>query len=166
MLDELGIDYAVPDLPGNRRPHSREWLEIIDREVNKSEKPVVLIGHSLGSRAVLLYLDQYKHPVKGVLLIAAFANWAENADRRGGKAYPDFFEYVLDINAIKGLSQSFTVLHSLDDPGIDYEQGKAIAKDLGAKLVTVEDRGHLFNAKNAELVLQTLRDGLSDVLVT
>jgi predicted alpha/beta hydrolase family esterase len=160
MLDELRVDYVVPDLPGHKRPHSREWLEIIDREVKKSKKPVVLIGHSLGSRAVLLYLDQYKHPVKAVLLIAAFANRIENAARRGGNAYPDFFEYKLDIEAIKRLSDSFTVLHSLDDDSIDYEQGKAIADDLGAKLVTVEDRGHLYKPTNAELVLQTLRDEL------
>lgn len=147
MLDELGIDYAVPDLPGGKRPHSREWLDIIDREVKKSDKPVVLVGHSLGSRAVLLYLDQYKQPTKAVLLIAAFANRVENADRRGGKAYPDFFEYALDIEAIKQLSESFTVLHSLDDDSIDYEQGKAIADDLGAKLVPVEGRATSISRK-------------------
>lgn len=160
MLDKLDVDYAVPDLPGNKQPHSREWLEIIDREVEKSDCPVVLIGHSLGSRAVLLYLDQFKHPVKAVFLIAAFANWVENAARRGGSAYPDFFEHVLDIPAIKRLSQSFTVLHSLDDESIKYEQGKAIADDLGAKFVTVNDRGHLYKSSNAELVLKTLRDEL------
>jgi len=160
MLDELGVEYAVPDLPGGKQPHSREWLEIIDREVKASDKPVVLIGHSLGSRAVLLYLDQYKKPVRAVLLIAAFANRVENATRRGGKAYPDFFEHFLGIDAIKRLSESFTVLHSLDDDSIDYEQGKTIAEDLGAKLVAVEGRGHLYKPTNAELVLQTLRDQL------
>jgi predicted alpha/beta hydrolase family esterase len=160
MLDELGVDYVVPDLPGAKRPHSREWLEIVDREVKKSDKPVVLIGHSLGSRTVLLYLDQYKQPVKAVFLIAAFANWTQNAGRNGGKSYPDFFEYAVDIPAIKQLCDSFTVLHSVDDDGIDYQQAVEITKDLDAKLVTVEGRGHLYKPKNAELVLQTLRDEL------
>ena len=160
MLDKLGVDYAVPDLPGETNPHSPEWLEIIDREVRRSEKPVVLIGHSLGTRAVLLYLDQYKQPVQAVFLIAAFANRTENADRWDGETYPDFFEYVIDTTKIKRLSQSFTVLHSVDDDSIDYEQGQEIAKDLDAKLITVEDRGHLFQPTNAELILQTLRNEL------
>ena len=156
-LDALGVDYVVPDLPGGTRPHSKEWLKVIDREVKLAGKPVVVVGHSLGSRAVLLYLDQYKTPVKAVFLIAAFANWIENAERRGGEAYPDFFEYKLDIEAIKRLCGHFVVVHSKDDDSIDYKQGEEIAKDLGAKLVTTEGRGHLSASVNAPFVLEQLQ---------
>jgi len=159
-LDELGIDYAVPDLPGGKRPHSKEWLEIIDSEVQKSDKPVVLVGHSLGTRAVLLYLDQYKHPAKAVFLVAAFANDVENGKRKRGKAYPDFFEYPLDIEAIKKLCPQFTVIHALNDHSIDYEQGEAIAEDLDAKMVTVRHKGHMFMASNAPIILKVLREEL------
>lgn len=159
-LDELGIDYAVPDLPGGRKPHAKEWLAIVDREVKKSDKPVVLVGHSLGTRTALLYLDQYKQPVKAVFLIAAFANWTDNAKRRGGDAYPDFFEYVVDIPAIKKLCRQFVVIHSLDDPSIDYRQGKEIADELGAKLVTLNARKHMSHPDNAPYVLKELRKGL------
>ncbi|HTH72191.1 MAG TPA: alpha/beta fold hydrolase [Candidatus Pristimantibacillus sp.] len=159
-LDALGVDYVVPDLPGGTRPHSKDWLEIIDREVKSAGKPVVLVGHSLGSRAVLLYLDQYKAPAKAVFLIAAFANWTENAKRRDGEAYPDFFEHQLDIEAIKQLCGRFVVIHSRDDDSIDYKQGQKIAKDLDAKLVTAEGRGHLFQPDNAAFVLDQLRSEL------
>lgn len=50
-LSKLGIEYSMPSLPGGENPHRKEWLEIINKEVKKSKIPVVLIGHSLGSRA-------------------------------------------------------------------------------------------------------------------
>lgn len=158
-LDALGVDYVVPDLPGDKKPHAKDWLDIIDMEVKKADKPVVLVGHSLGTRAVLLYLDMYKQPVKSVFLIAAFANWTENAKRRD-ESYADFFEYKLNIGAIKKLCSQFVVIHSADDDSIDYKQGQEIAKDLDAKLVTAEDRGHLFDPSNAPFVLSQLRQEL------
>lgn len=159
-LDALGVDYAIPDLPGGKNPHSREWLEIIDREVKQSNKPVVLVGHSLGTRAVLLYLDQYKQPIKAAFLIAAFANRVENAERRD-RSYADFFEYPVDIGAIKKLCGQFTVIHATDDDSIDIEQGKDIAEDLDAKLITVDGRGHLYKPSNAPFILEQLRRGLN-----
>jgi predicted alpha/beta hydrolase family esterase len=154
------VDYAVPELPGGRRPHAKEWLEIVDSEVKKSDKPVVLVGHSLGSRTALLYLDEYKKPVKAVFLIAAFANWTDNALRNHGKAYPDFFEHKINIEAIKGFCNQFVVIHSVDDNSIDYEQGKEIANELGAKLATLEGRKHMSKHDNAPYILKELREPL------
>lgn len=158
-LDALGVNYAIPDLPGGKKPHAKDWLEIIDSEVQKSDKPVVLVGHSLGTKAVLLYLDQHEQPVQAVFLIAAFANWTENAKRRD-ESYSDFFEYKLDIEAIKTLCDKFVVIHSADDDSIDYKQGQEIAKDLGANLITTNGRGHLFKPANAPFILNRLRQEL------
>ena len=69
-LDKLGVDYSIPDLPGGKNPHSAEWVEIIKKGVDLSSKPVVLVGHSLGTRAVLLYLDKYQKKADAVILIA------------------------------------------------------------------------------------------------
>ena len=57
-LTAMGVDFAIPDLPGGWHPHSEKWLDIIDKEVKAAGKPVVLVGQSLGTRAVLLYLDK------------------------------------------------------------------------------------------------------------
>ena len=158
-LDALHVDYVVPDLPCGKHPHAKDWLEIVDREVRNAGKPVALVGHSLGSRTVLLYLDQFKQPVKMVFLIAAFANWTENAKRRD-ENYADFFEHKLDIDAIKKLCNKFVVIHSRDDDSIDYKQGQEIAEDLGAKLVTADGRGHMYKPSNSPLILEQLRQGL------
>ncbi len=159
-LDELGVDYAVPDLPGGDRPHAKKWIEAVDDEVIKSDKPIVLVGHSLGSRTALLYLEQYRQSVKAVFLVAAFGNRVENAERHSGVSYPDFFEHEIDIDAVKKLCSRFVVLHSLDDDVIDYEQGREIARDLGARLVTLDGRKHMSSPADAPYVMKELRDEL------
>ena len=126
-LSNLGIDYSIPALPGGDFPHSREWLEIIGREVKDSKGPVVLVGHSLGTRAILLYLDKFEVKVDKVILIAALNNNEKENSRRRDKGYVDFFEYVIDINKIKERANKFVVIHLKDDDVVDCAQGVEIA---------------------------------------
>jgi predicted alpha/beta hydrolase family esterase len=159
MLDKLGVDYSIPDLPGGKQPHSQKWLELIHQEVLKTDKPIVLIGHSLGTRAVLLYLDQYQTKVEEVILVAPLSNDMENAKRRGGDAYPDFFEYKIDLKKVKKLAKKWTILHSKDDYSLDYEQhGVALSKEMEVKLITFENRSHFTKAEDAEAVFGVLKN--------
>jgi len=160
-LDRSGIDYSVPDLPGGENPHSADWVEIIRKKVELSSKPIVLVGHSLGTRAVLLYLDKYQKKVDTVILIAPLSNNVANAERHDGEAYPDFFEYKINLQRVKKLAKKFIILHSKDDSSLDYEKhGVSLARELGVKLITFKGRGHFSNPENAPSVLKVLRKEL------
>lgn len=160
-LDKLGVDYTVPDLPGGRYPKSAEWLKIIQQEFNKTDKPVVLVGHSLGTRAVLLFLDQFNVEADTVILIAPFSNEPENAHRRNGQAYPDFFEYKIDISKIKQQVKKFVIIHSEDDYSLNYHsQGESLAVELGIEITKFEDRGHFTLPEDAPYILEVLRKEL------
>ncbi len=157
MLDEIGADYVIPNLPGYKKPHSDEWLKIIDSEVSKTDKPVVLIGHSLGTRAVLLYLDQYEKSVQQVILIAPLNNRDINAERKDGDAYPDFFEYEIDLNKVKGFSKKWLILHSKDDYSVDYkEHGLVLSEEMHVELKTFDDRSHFTKLEDAKVIFDTL----------
>lgn len=149
-LNKLGVEFSVPALPGGEHPHSKEWLEIIDREVKNSENPIILVAHSLGTRAALLYLDKFEKKVDTVILIAALNNnFKENRKGRDGN-FADFFDYAVDIEKIKKLANRFIVAHSKDDPSIDYKQGLEIAKQIGAEFLSYENMGHFSGDERAE----------------
>jgi predicted alpha/beta hydrolase family esterase len=149
-LHTLGVECAIPALPGGEHPHSSEWLALIDKEVRNTDKPVILVGHSLGTRAALLYLDRFDRKVDAVILISAFNNNVkENRNRKDGD-YADFFDYSVDIDKIKKLANKFIVAHSRDDDALDYHQGVEISKELGAQLVTYENMGHFGGEERAE----------------
>lgn len=159
-LKKYNIDFVIPDLPGEKHPHANEWLEKLHDIISQNSKPLILVGHSLGTRTALLYLEKYQTKVEKVFLIAAFANRLENAQRKGGDAYPDFFDHKIDLTKIKPLVGEFIVLHSQDDPSIPFEQGVEIAKELDAKLITFKDRGHFYKPENARIILGELRKEL------
>lgn len=159
LLDSQKIDYIIPNLPGYKNPRADEWLETIHKVLMTNTKPLIFVGHSLGTRAVLLYLEKY-HPksIKKVFLIASFADRLENASPKDGDAYPDFFSHHIDIGRVKKCAEKFYVLHSTDDPSIDYAQGAEIAKDLDAELLTFRDRSHFFKPENAPIIFEVLKE--------
>lgn len=157
MLKKVNYNFIIPDLPGGKQPHASEWLTTLNQVINQNEKPLILVGHSLGTRAVLLYLEKYRPKVEKVILIAAFANKLENAHRRNGEAYPDFFNHTVDLKVVKNCSKKFIVLHSKDDSSIPYEQGVEIAKDLSAKLIHFDDRDHFTEPGDAQPIFDVLQ---------
>lgn len=160
LLDAHHIDYVIPDLPGGTHPQANEWLEKLHNIIIKINKPLVLVGHSLGTRTVLLYLEKYQPKVKKVFLIAAFNNNTSNATRNDGETYPDFFEHKINLEKIKLLVDNFIVMHSRDDSSIPYEQGVEIASDLGAKLITFENKDHFCDPENATTIFKELQKEL------
>ena len=160
-LDQLNIDYIIPDLPGDTNPHADEWLKSLHEVISKTDKLLVLVGHSLGTRAALLYLEKFHPQVEKVFLIAAFANDTHNAFRLDDKDnYKSFFDHEIDLEKIKPLVKKFIVMHSKDDDSIEYKQGVEISKDLNAKLVTYGNKGHFFKPGYALDVLEELRKEL------
>lgn len=159
-LRKFGIDFDIPDLPGGGQPHAGAWLEALHTVIQKSAKPLILVGHSLGTRALLLYVEKYKPKVEKAFLIAAFANRIENAKRHNSKTYPDFFKTRVDIDTIRSLVGKFIVLLSLDDSSIRYEHGVSIAQDLHAQLITCNGKDHLSSPDDALFILHLLRKEL------
>lgn len=157
-LDKFGIDYVIPDLPGGEYPHAKEWLDVLHDVITKITKPLILVGHSLGTRTALLYLEKYQQKAEKAFLIAAFRNDViENVRRDRKDKYGDFFSHKIDIDRIRPLAGKFIVIHSKDDSSIPYQQGVEIADDLDAKLITYEGRDHLFEPENAPFVFSELR---------
>lgn len=161
LMDRVGWDYVIPDLPGGKHPHAAEWLSKLHAVITADDRPLILVGHSLGTRAALLYLEKYRPQVNKVFLIGAFANWVENAERRDGEAYPDFFTHIIDLEQIKPLVGEFVVIHSEDDDSIPFVQGQTIARELGAELITLKDRGHVTEPADAPIIFEILQQKIA-----
>jgi predicted alpha/beta hydrolase family esterase len=152
LLEEAGIGCSVPAMPHPFAPVKEEWLGAIKQAFDQVEGPVILVGHSLGTRAALLFLETYPVLLAATLLIAAFDNRASNAARRHG-AYASFFDHEIDVALIKSCCPKFVVMHSKDDDSIPYLQAESIAHDLGADLITYTDRRHFSEPENAPEIM-------------
>ncbi|MEY2986252.1 MAG: hypothetical protein RJB24_481 [Candidatus Parcubacteria bacterium] len=149
---ESGSEVITLNLPGGKYPVFREWYPIIEQAVSEAKNSVVLVGHSLGTRAVLLFLEQTQQTVQNIVLIAPFDNTLANASFRNGN-YANFFEHLVDINQAKSkIKGKIKVIGSEDDANIPYIQAQNIAKDLSAELITIPNSVHFLDAKWAKLL--------------
>lgn len=123
-------------MPRGKDPICEEWVQTIKREV-QSDDEIYLVGHSLGARAVLRYLEQLDGIVEGTVLVSG----------RFGKPKSDilhsFYDQSLDFDKIQKTSKNFVVIHGDNDPNVPYEDGKTLAQHLGCELITIPNGGHL-----------------------
>ena len=151
-LSQAGHSVETLNLPGGKYPVLDEWYPIILDNIQKAQSPVVLVGHSLGTRAVLATLEMAQVSVYTAILIAPFDNNVENARFRNGN-YANFFNRSLSIETIKQAIQSKPlVIGSIDDQNIPYHQAQNLAQDLGAKLISLDQTGHFLDPKWAKVL--------------
>lgn len=149
---ESGNEIITLDLPGGKYPVFREWYPIIEQAVSEALNPVILVGHSLGTRAVLLFLEQTQNSVQDIVLIAPFDNSLTNASFRKGN-YANFFEHLIDIGKVQTkIKGSVKVIGSEDDANIPYIQAQNIARDLSAELIAIPDSSHFLDIKWAKIL--------------
>jgi predicted alpha/beta hydrolase family esterase len=76
-LKKLNIDFDIQNFPRgflNAFPKADRWMDHLHNIVRNTTKPIIFVGFSLGTRAILLYLEKYPMKVDKVILIAALAN--------------------------------------------------------------------------------------------
>jgi predicted alpha/beta hydrolase family esterase len=150
LIGEAGNEVITLDLPGGKYPVFTEWYPIIEQAMREAQYPVTFVGHSLGTRAVLLFLEQTDLRVDNIVLIGPFDNNTDNAKFRDGN-YANFFEHLIDIEKVKSkVKGGIKVIGSEDDANIPYIQAQNIARDLEGELITIPDSGHFLDTKWAK----------------
>jgi predicted alpha/beta hydrolase family esterase len=152
LIAEVGNEAITLDLPGGKYPVFTEWYPIIEQTVREAQYTLTLVGHSLGTRAVLLFLEQTELHVDNIVLIGPFDNNTTNAKFRDGN-YANFFEHSIDIERVKQhIQDKIIVVGSEDDANIPFIQAQNIAKDLGGELITIPNSGHFLDSKWAKIL--------------
>jgi predicted alpha/beta hydrolase family esterase len=134
-LTEMGIHAELPQMPGGDDPICDKWVDLL-KNITKKEDENYLIGHSLGARAVLKFLESGGE-AKGVIIVSG----------RFGSPKSDilhsFYDNPLNFKKIKESAKFFAVFHGDNDPNIPFEDGQKIAENLECKFIPIIGGGHL-----------------------
>ncbi len=121
-------DWHQPDLDA--------WVQRIVEQVAASERPVILVAHSLGVWAVAqaaAKLDQSK--VKGALLVAPVDAEQIRAHEKIDSRFAEMEHGKLPFPAV--------LVGSQNDPYASIEASKALADKLGAEFLDAGEAGHI-----------------------
>ncbi|EKD32736.1 MAG: hypothetical protein ACD_76C00156G0003 [uncultured bacterium] len=142
VLCERGYDARVLELPAPTAPSEKDWVECIKKAHISSR--VSFIGHSLGARAILAYINQYKVKTERVVLVACPMFWEGVIETRPPlRAYTERMQ-DLDYAQIKNLVDRFDILHSTDDPLLPPRNAYFLKEQFAEKanLMLLDNYGH------------------------
>lgn len=117
------------------KPVREDWVETLASAVNQSERPVVLVAHSLGVPTVVHAIPRFERPVAGAFLVAPPE--VDNPKIRP-KHLMTFGPYPCDP-----LPFPTIVIASRDDPFGSFEHASAIASSWGADFQDAGNAGHI-----------------------
>jgi predicted alpha/beta hydrolase family esterase len=111
-------------------------VSTLDRCIQKSSRPVILVAHSLGNIVVSHWASTHSGPVVGALLVAPADVDAEWAPR--GSLYKEFCPIPLGI-----LPFPTILIASTDDPYLSCPRAENLASAWHSSLQFVGPKGHI-----------------------
>lgn len=133
---------ALP-MPSPDHPVKEDWINKIKNSiVNENKEDIFLIGHSLGSPAILRYLEQLEDGEKigGVVLVSGPI---APVLKEGYEEVNKFLENDFNFDKIKQSSLNFSVIHGDNDQNVPLEEAVQLSSKLSCNLIVVKNGGHL-----------------------
>jgi uncharacterized protein len=138
-LEKLEIYACALPMPGYDNPQCNQWINEIANQIDKNpDDEIYLVGHSLGSTAILRYLEtKPKTIISGAILVSGPCKKNDN------KNIDNFLENPFDFKTIKSRSEIFTIIHGENDPYVPINHGQILSNELNAELIIIPNGGHL-----------------------
>ena len=118
-------------------PVCTDWVNNLQKKISKSERPVVLVGHSLACALIARWAQEYpgqtKH-VRGALLVAPSDTEAQSYPA-GTTGFTPMPLNTLPFDAI--------TVAGTNDPYVSRERATAFSDAWGSELVWLENAGHI-----------------------
>jgi predicted alpha/beta hydrolase family esterase len=151
-----GVQAIVPSMPDSYHPVMEKWLAEMRARIGTPDEKTFLVGHSLGTIAILRYLESLPENIKvgGAISVAGFG------EPVGIQELESFFKTPLDFEKVRASAKDFVVIDSDNDPYVAQKYGDALEQKLGAKRITLKNAGHI----NSESGFVTLPEALQELL--
>ncbi|MDE1768702.1 MAG: serine hydrolase family protein [Candidatus Micrarchaeota archaeon] len=151
MLQKKGFEVHAPHMPDPSMPKEGRWVDKLVEEVGYPDSEVYLIGHSLGSIAILRYLEQLKSgkEVGGCLLVAGFT------EDIGIDQISDFFKKPINWDTINSHCRKFVAIASNNDQYVALKYADILQEKLGARKIIEPGMGH-FQTKELHVALNEI----------
>lgn len=125
-------------MPDTLHPDMGAWITAITDTVGTPDSELILIGHSIGTVAILRYIESLPADsrIAGALLVTGFLN---NIDAE----LDSFFRSPFDYGRIQTICPNIIAIESDTDPAVPPGSGAQIRDHLGARLITLHDAGYM-----------------------
>ena len=116
-------------------PDRDAWTTAVADAVNASERPVVIVAHSLGVAAVVHAVPLFRRPVSGAFLVSPPDVGNPEIEPASLRAFGPYPREPLPFPSV--------VIASRNDPWMGFHTAQALARRWDSTLVDAGDCGHI-----------------------
>ncbi len=161
-LESKGFEVFAPKMPNADKPEIKSWVAKIREIVREINEEDIFIGHSVGCQAVLRYIEKLDkdEKVKKVILIAPWMYLDKKTIEEEGEEVIEiakpWMETPIDFKKIKAHCNEFVAIFSDNDPYVPLSNAAIFKKNLGAKTLILNKRGHFDPSSNIDKLPELL----------
>ncbi len=153
-----GFDVFTPRMPSSDNAQYEHWDLWFSRIMQALDRPVILVGHSLGAMFLVKYVSERDtaHQIRGLLLVSG------RHDDPGTSEPHTSFTLQGDISTLTQKADRVVFFHSSDDDVVPYESFERFRTAVpGADFLAFDGRGHFLEPSFPELinVIQEVAEG-------
>jgi len=150
-LEREGFSVIAPQMPDTDNPKVGEWVSFLAKTVGKPDKDTYFVGHSMGCKTILLYLQSIDVQVGGALMVAGF--WSSIQEEKmkveeNRLVLEPWLAAPVDPAKVRRNAKSFVCIFSDNDQWIPIETAQVYKEKLGAKIVIEKGKGHFGSRDN------------------
>jgi predicted alpha/beta hydrolase family esterase len=144
-LELRGYEVRVPAMPDTENPELERWVKHLKKVIGESDNELTLIGHSMGCRTILRYLQSLPENkrVGPVVLVAGWVKLTTKTMTEDEKRIAKQWTTIpADWPSIQSKSKRFTAIFSDNDEWVDSSNADVYRGKLGAEIIIERDKGH------------------------
>ena len=144
-LNKLNIDTFIPDLPGTSNPEYGEQMKYLEKFKDLLESGDLIIGHSLGCKLALHFIEKYWLKWLTVILVAPAYSWLWEELWKNAlwNAYYNLTMYFNENIKFEKLGNKYIIFLSNDDPFINMLSAKSYFRQLeNVEFLNFENKWH------------------------
>ena len=145
-INDKNVNLNKFDMPNTANPKIDEWVDYLNNKVDLLNEETYFIGHSIGCQAILRYLETKEiTKIGGILLVAPWLDLLPEAieDEDSYNTAQPWINIPIDFEKVKQFTNNISCIFSDNDYFVSLEQEKEFRNKLNAKIVIVNNKGHI-----------------------
>ena len=156
-LEKDGFEVITPELPNTQEPNDLEQAEYV-RKNCKLDEETVIIGHSFGGVVAMRLLEAGVKVASVVFASTPLSGKYKDDELR--ESVTAALKRGFDFKKIKANSAGFRVISDVGDDVVPAEDGRELAKRLGATLVEANAEESHFCASIEPVILSNIKPAI------
>jgi len=161
-LEKQDFEVYVFDMPDSDNPKIEKWVKYLEKNIKDIDENTFLIGHSIGSQAIMRFLEKLPQNTKigGAIFVAGWFNLKENSyeSKKEEMIAKPWINTKIDFEKVKDHANNFLAIFSDDDPFVPLSDIELFKKRLNAKTSLLKNKGHFDTLEEFEEAYKKIKE--------